>query len=122
MLRELHNVRQIEGEHWRRWFADRYFDLIVWITGDGEIAGFQLCYDKEADQRALTWKRPGSYTHTGIDDGENRPGRFKQTPILVADGVFDHATIAERFKQASLEIDPPIAEFVHARLQAYEQP
>ena len=58
----------------------------------------------------------------GCDDGENRPGRFKQTPILVADGVFDHASIAERFKQASLQIDRPLAEFVHARLQAYEQP
>lgn len=57
-----------------------------------------------------------------IDDGENRPGRFKQTPILVADGVFDHADIAARFKRASLKIDLPIAEFVHARLQEYEQP
>jgi hypothetical protein len=118
MLIELGNVRQIEGEHRRRWFADRYFDLIVWIAEGGEIAGFQLCYDKEGDQRALTWNRPGGYTHTGIDDGENRPGRFKQTPILVADGVFDHAAIAERFKRASPKIDPPIAELVHAKLLA----
>ena len=121
MLVELKNVRQIEGEHRRRWFADRYFDLIVWIAEDGAIAGFQLCYDKEGDQRALTWKRPGSYTHTGIDDGENRPARFKQTPILVADGAIDHATIAARFRRASPTIDRPIAELVYAKLRAYER-
>jgi hypothetical protein len=121
MLREFANVRQIEGEHWRRWFADRYFDLIVWLAEDGEITGFQLCYDKEGDQRALTWNRPGSYTHTGIDDGENRPARYKQTPILVADGSFDHTAIAERFKRASLKIDPPLAKFVYARLLAYDR-
>jgi hypothetical protein len=122
MLREFANVRQIEGEHWRRWFADRYFDLIVWLAEDGEITGFQLCYDKEGDQRALTWNRPGGYAHTGIDDGENRPARFKQTPILVADGSFDHTAIAARFKRASLKIDPPLAKFVYARLLAYGQP
>jgi hypothetical protein len=119
MLAELAHVRQIKGEHRRRWFCDRYFDLIVWIAEDGGIAGFQLCYDKDGKQRALTWKPPGRYTHTGIDDGENRPGRFKQTPILVADGSFDHAGIAARFKRASLEIDPPIAEFVYAKLTGY---
>lgn len=119
MLAELANVRQIEGEHWRRWFTDRYFDLIVWLAPDGGIIGFQLCYDKEGRQRALTWKRPGRYSHTGIDDGENRPARFKQTPILVADGSFDHAAIAARFKRASREIEPIIAEFVYDRLRGY---
>lgn len=121
MLRELANVRQIEGENRRRWFANRYFDLIVWVAEDGEIAGFQLCYDKDGEQRALTWKRPDRYRHDAIDDGENRPARFKQTPILVADGAFDRKTIAARFKRASRLIDRPIANFVHARLLACER-
>ena len=120
MLAELANVRQIDGEHLRRWFADRYFDLIVWIAGEGEIVGFQLCYDKEGDQRALTWNSPGRYTHTGIDDGESRPARFKQTPILVADGSFDHTAIAARFMRECREIDPIIASFVYERLRNYE--
>lgn len=119
MLFELRDVRQIEGEHRRRWFMDAYFDLIVWLTADDEVVGFQLCYDKQGDQRALTWKRPAVYAHTGIDDGENRPGKYKATPILVADGVFDHAAIGERFRLASASIDPAIAEFVHAKLIAY---
>jgi len=122
MLRELHNVRQIEGEGRRRWFSDRFFDLIVWFSQDGAVAGFQLCYDKEGDQRAITWKSPGHYTHAGVDDGENRPARYKQTPILVADGAFDHAAIAGQFLRASEGIDRPIAELVYAKLRQYSPP
>ena len=118
MLRELRDVRQIEGEHRRRWFLDAFFDLIVWFDDEGEIVGFQLCYDKEGHQRALTWKAPSHYTHTGVDDGENRPGKYKETPILVVDGVFDRATIGERFRRAATGIDPAIAELVHTKLLA----
>ena len=115
---ELRDVRQIENEHRRRWFSDAFFDLIVWVDDAGEIVGFQLCYDKEGHQRALTWKSPSHYIHTGVDDGEDRPGRYKGTPILVVDGAFDRAAIGERFRQAAASIDPAIAELVHAKLLA----
>jgi hypothetical protein len=52
MLAEIRDVRQIPGEGFRRWFSDGDFDLIVWYAG-GEIAGFQLCYDKGRRERAL---------------------------------------------------------------------
>ncbi len=55
MLRELADVRQIPGEPRRRWFADDYFDLIVWFDKRGQIIGFQLCYDLPRDEHALTW-------------------------------------------------------------------
>jgi len=45
MLRELRDVRQIAGESRRRCFSDAGMDLTVWITGDGELAGFEPCYD-----------------------------------------------------------------------------
>ena len=118
MLTELGDVRQVEGEHRRRWFMDSFFDLIVWLDQGDAIVGFQLCYDKEGDQRALTWKAPDSYTHAAVDDGENRPGRYKATPILVADGAFDHTAIAERFRAESAAVDPAIAAFVYEKLVA----
>jgi len=40
MLGEIRNVRQIEGEGTRRWFTDRYFDLIVWYDDSGSLTGF----------------------------------------------------------------------------------
>ena len=42
MLKEYTHVRQIQGESKRRWFSDRYFDLIVWFGEQDEIVGFQL--------------------------------------------------------------------------------
>ncbi|MCH7756306.1 hypothetical protein IH970_14450 [candidate division KSB1 bacterium] len=46
MLKEIQTARQIEGEPKRRWFSNRFFDLIVWFKkNDNEITGFQLCYN-----------------------------------------------------------------------------
>lgn len=117
MLREISDVRQIPGEGHRRWFTSTEFDLIVWYE-EGLVTGFQLCYDKETKERALTWRVTGSYGHTRIDDGET-PFGPKRTPILVQDGVFDKNTVLQRFRQVSGEIDPVIADLVARRLADY---
>ncbi len=119
MLKEYKIVRQIKGEASRRWFSDEYFDLIAWFHEQGEIVGFQLCYDIERFPRALTWKQEGGYTHHRIDNGENRPGKMKASPILVADGIFDPLPVAERFKNESLLLEPSLAEFVYQKLLSY---
>jgi len=78
-MREINSeyVRQKKGEPHRRWFADEYFDLLVWEDETGEIVGFELSYDKNRDQRALTWEKQKGYHHFKVDDGESRPGKFK---------------------------------------------
>lgn len=119
MLREVRQVRQIEGESRRRWFTDEDMDLTVWLDDAGHIAGFQLCYDKKGLERALTWRRDEGFSHHRIDDGEGRPGRYKGTPILVADGVFNEAAVAERFHSASREIEKSISSNVNALLHTY---
>ncbi len=111
MLRELKNVRQDPGERFRRWFEDDYFDLIVWYE-ESRIYGFQLCYDTQGHERALTWIRGRGFSHSGIDAGD----RWNRTPILVQDGLFDKDAVAERFKAAAGEIDPGIAGLVHKAL------
>jgi hypothetical protein len=44
MLRELSHVRQALEEPRRRWFADDFFDLIVWLgyRMDQQVAWFVL--------------------------------------------------------------------------------
>jgi hypothetical protein len=118
MLKELINVSQIPGEPRRRWFADDFFDLIVWYDDKNEISGFQLCYNKEKDERALTWRRQTLYTHHRVDDGETKPNR-KATPILVADGMFDYNVIADRFKQESKNVEQAVSEFVSEKILQY---
>ena len=115
MLSEIRNPRQIEGEGRRRWFTDDYFDLIVWYDLSGELAGFQLCYDKARTERALTWRRDQGYSHERVDEGEI-PGRAKMSPVLVPDGAFPRNGVAERFFEASAQIDPEIRELVYDRL------
>jgi hypothetical protein len=118
MLTEFKGVRQREEEGTRRWFFDDYFDLIVWYDNRRQIEGFQLCYEKNYSERALTWMRKNGFSHDAIDSGEEVPGH-KQTAILVADGVFDKESIARRFKAASKNIDRDIADFVYNKVLEY---
>jgi hypothetical protein len=111
MLREIQNARQVDGEGFRRWFTDEYFDLIVWYSDDRLLVGFQLCYDKQEKERALTWTREHGFQHNRIDSGEV-PGHSKMTPIIIADGTFHGDPVIERFSTASANIDPVIASFV----------
>lgn len=118
MLREMSQVRQDPAEPERRWFADDFFDLIVWISPGGDITGFQLCYDKPGDERALTWRRQTGFQHNRVDTGElQRP--YKATPILVADGFFDAAAVARLFKEHCATMDKRLAEFVLEQIGRY---
>lgn len=119
MLKEYKQVRQIQGEDKRRWFANHYFDLILWYDSEDQIAGFQLCYDITRRHRALTWYRERGYTHNRVDDGESRPGKMKASPILIPDGAFDYSTVAEQFQHASRCIAPEIAAFVYNKILQY---
>jgi hypothetical protein len=111
MLRELTEVRQDPKEPKRRWFADDYFDLIVWFDKRGEIIGFQLCYDINGDEHALTWGERTGFSHQRVDDGE-RQRPYKATPILVADGSCDYAAISQFFEERSSAIDERVAKLV----------
>jgi len=119
MLTEVTYVRQIEGESHRRWFSDNFFDLIVWVNYEGSILGFQLCYNKDHDQCALTWQKDVGFQHDRVDDGENRIGRPKMAPILVPDGAFCSKEIVELLKKEGKMIDKKIATFVYEKIMEY---
>jgi len=123
MLREVDNVSQREDEGRRRWFADRYFDLIVWYEPDDpdRVLGFQLCYDKAHDEHALTWRRQGGFTHHSIDDGQPH-AETNSTPILVPDGVLQVDDLRRRFAAACGDIDPEIARLVSELLDDLGDP
>ena len=116
MLYEATNVRQIAGEPRRRWFLDEDIDLIVWIGRFNHVVGFQLCYDKQGDERALTWRKDSGFIHQRVEAGKSGP---KPTPILVDSDEFDHLKIAQQFKERSAEIDHRIARFVYQKLLQY---
>lgn len=98
-MREHINVRQIPGDRKRRWFSSDDFDLILWLDDDGSFAGFELCYDKRRHERSIVWRPRSGFAHMAVDDGEQRPGRYKASPVLVPDGAFEarriHAALAK---------------------------
>jgi hypothetical protein len=114
MLTEL-SSRQKTGEPKRRWFRSERFELIVWITENETVWGFQLCYDRGRGERALTWTFEHGYSHDRIDDGEGNPTK-NQTPILMPDGVFPAREILEGFADEADAIDSSIRDFVIERL------
>ncbi len=116
MLRELPEVHQIPGQRRRRWFADAELDLVVWLDAQGLPCGFQLCYDKGAEEHAVSWKQGVGITHNRVDDGERTGERRKLTPVLVPDGVLPAEALAARFQQASRDLDADISELVLGEL------
>jgi hypothetical protein len=95
--------------------ADDYFDLIVWYADDGRIHGFQLCYDKRGDERALTWTGEKGFQHHRVDDGDSFPTK-NGTPILVPGGEFAGEIVMTEFERRSGGISAGIRELVLCKL------
>lgn len=118
-MREVIKVRQIPGERRRRWFASEEFDLILWHNDDGSFAGFELCYDKSRLERSIVWRPGGGFQHMAIDNGEQRPGKHKASPVLVPDGHFDASRIYSAFAIESRALPPEVASYVLKALEMY---
>ncbi|MCP4353014.1 MAG: hypothetical protein GY795_46785 [Desulfobacterales bacterium] len=119
MLYEIRHVKQNREESKRRWFTGDFFDLLVWLDEKDSITGFQLCYDKSGDQRALTWHEKSGYSHNRVDEGESKPGKPKSIPVLVLDGLFANKEIADIFKKMSKNIDKSVSDFVYKKILQY---
>ena len=116
MLREVIDARQVPGEARRRWFTSPSIDLFVWTDDQGAATGFQLCYDKQDREHALTWTAAGGFNHMTVDGGESRPARYKGSPILVADGVINTQRVLEQFLGESASVPAEFVRFVEAKI------
>jgi hypothetical protein len=117
MLREITTARRIPGDDKRRWFNSPNLDLFVWVDDAGAPVGFQLCYDKQFREHALTWTEGRGFSHMGVDGGETRPARYKGAPILVANGAIDAARILDEFRQEAQALPPEFVQFVEAKVR-----
>ena len=116
MLVEIANART-DHEPGRRWFTSEQLDLIVWMDPDSSVGAFQLCYDKNGDENAVTWSRKEGYSHHRVDSGERSPTK-NQTPILEAGGEFSKERVAAEFSAAAANLEFSLRSFIVERLRA----
>ena len=98
--------------------SDDYLDLIVWYERSNAIRGFQLCYGKPQQERALTWLKNRGFAHTQIDSGEDNP-EANRTPILLPDGSFPQEQVTREFRQRSQQLPKSLRNFVLTRLRQF---
>ena len=114
---EYHKTRQEGGPGRRRWFEDEGFDLVVWHGPGGQLAGFQLLYQAEDEERALTWREGKGFEHSRVDDGMASPLK-NLSPILLPDGEVPWERLRREFAARAAGLEAPLREFVLARLAA----
>jgi|GEM_PF-718869 len=106
MLEELPNIRQIRGEGFRRWFVDEDLELILWYDEEKKLTGFQICYDKLAGNRSVTWKR--------------RIGRDgKPKSVLTSDGPYNKSRLYALAKRSMDNLDDGLRVFILERLRSH---
>lgn len=117
-LREIANVRQVQGESPRRWFTSGDLDLILWMGPRGQPHGFQLCYGKkDRNERAVTWWPERGLTHSKVNDGEGSSLKVKGTPTLAPGGEFDAVGVLALFLGSKGQLQPEFVDFVAQRLR-----
>ena len=116
MLREISASRQISGESTRRWYTSPNIDLFVWVNDQNSLTGFQLCYDKQHREHALTWTEKSGFSHMAVDGGESRPARYKGAPILLANGAIDVRQILEDFRREATSLPLELVQLVEDRV------
>ena len=109
---------KVRGDYRRSWMSDDYLDLIVWYEPSNAIHGFQLCYGKPEDERALTWLKDRGFAHTRIDSGEQDPFA-NRTPILLPDGSFPNRMIGDEFRKRSAKLPKALRNFVLSKLKQF---
>ncbi len=106
MLQELQNVRQIRGEGLRRWFIDDDLELILWYDFDRKLEGFQICYDKMAGTRTITWKKVTQA------EGETKS-------ILVSDSPYNKSRLLALVERSSESLEKDLRSFIMKRLESH---
>jgi hypothetical protein len=101
----------------RRLFSDGYFWLTVDLDEDRQIETFHLTYAfGTVNMCCYRWRRDQGLRHYRIDDGGDFPFH-NACPLLFSQEETRGDEIIEKFKEASLEIEAPLAVFIIQKLK-----
>ncbi len=115
-LKKLQNVRQRPEEGFRLWFANEYFDVIIWYEEEGGyMKGFQFCYGKPHSERAFTWE-VDSQSHHYVKEA-----RSQGTGILRGDAGALSLNALKQLQAFRGELPVPLMNFIIKKLLAARQ-
>ncbi|HEV7902711.1 MAG TPA: hypothetical protein VGO96_02630 [Pyrinomonadaceae bacterium] len=117
MLREIRDVRRTPGQPSCRWFNDELLDLFVWQDEDGRIIGFQLCFDKDADERALTYSEANGYLLEDVQAEES--SLDMGSPVLANVSTLPFPRLLAQLAGRGAGIDSRVLRYVTEKLEAY---
>lgn len=120
MLRDT-PIRTVPNDLPRKWLIDDHLELILWYLPTGEIAGFELVYDRLRHPRSIRWFPNGGFQHHQIDTGEDNPGK-NRTPMLLAGDRADIAGVLDEFERRSTELPETIRGYVLDKLRGHIGP
>ena len=100
MFKEIKNVRQNDGEPFRRIFNSEKFYLIIWFNKElDEVSGFQLLFEYDDEKRSIAWQEESSLSFNIVDDGERGPQRHKMAPIMISTDMDINECIINELKK-----------------------
>ena len=117
MLREIKNITQMPGQHARRWFNDEFLDLFVWQDDDGHITGFQLCFDKDTNERALLYSELDGYSLHDVQGEES--SLDMGSPVLARAAELPCPRLLALLAERGGGIDKRVLRYVTKKLEAY---
>lgn len=121
-LSENRSVRQRPEEGFRRWFVNEFFDLIVWYeSSEGELIGFQLCYNRHVDERAFTWQRGKQSSHFVSSGADERGVPWIATAVLHGDAGPVPEEVLERLAAEQGDLDPDLLQLVTERARDFNR-
>lgn len=121
MLNEIKNVAQKKDDPgYRKWFVSDNQELIVWYSENDLIMGFQLCYNKQTFEHAITWKFDTGFKHHKIDCGDGYGGGGpKSSPILVKAINPPSTELLTLFEKESAHLEYNLVQFILEKLKTY---
>lgn len=120
MLKEITEVRQNPGEDYRKIFQDEEFDLFIWYKDQETITGFQLCYDKKKEEKALSWHEERGFSHDRVQSGEE-VYQVKRASSLKSIGGGHLPGVLSRLKKAAGVLKMSEADFIFKKIREYQK-
>lgn len=110
MLRKLNSKNSKD----QIWYCDDDWDLVVWVNDDQSPRGFQICYDRDNEEKALTFAH-GEFSHELVDEGNDEP-HTNHSPTLDHEVPLNAKKMLKEFEAKSEFMEKIYFDYIKANL------